>query len=146
MLCYFWNNFCDNLPNLHMVNRNWKFTVRCATLSTRCHKEHKREMDVLIHSDPWSLFIMAIVKQIFLFNWKILLTLPNNVQLFIIYVLLHLSPEYCLLSDLNVLHKQRKSWWEFIIEHVDYTNFGTQDNFTSIIFGIDIKYSCISSL
>jgi len=30
MLCYFWNNYCDHLPNLHMLNRNWKFSVVCA--------------------------------------------------------------------------------------------------------------------
>jgi len=29
----------------------------------RMPKEHTKVMDVLVHSEPWSLFIMAIVKQ-----------------------------------------------------------------------------------
>ena len=40
-----------------------KILVKNAKVSTRCQKEHTRLMDVLIHSDEWSLFIMAIVKQ-----------------------------------------------------------------------------------
>ena len=39
-----------------------------------------------------------------------------------------------------------KICWEFIIEHVHYINFGTRDSFTYVIFGMDIKRSCISSL
>ena len=63
-----------------------------------------------------------------------------------IYILLHLSPEYWSLNELNGLLEQRKSCWEFISEHVHYINFGTQDIFTYVIFGIDIKCSCTSSL
>jgi len=46
-----------------MLNRNRKYCVVRATYCTRCHKEHARVMDVLIHSHPLSLFIVAIVKQ-----------------------------------------------------------------------------------
>jgi hypothetical protein len=63
------------------------------TVKYRSHKEHKRVMDGLIHSDTWPIFIMAIMKQISLLDSKKSLTLPNNVELLIIYVLLHLSPE-----------------------------------------------------
>ena len=35
---------------------------------------------------------------------------------------------------------------EFTIEHVNYINFGNRNNFTSIIFAIDSKGNCISSL
>ena len=40
-----------------------KIQVLDATFSTRCHKEYTSVMDVLILSDPWSFFIMAIVKE-----------------------------------------------------------------------------------
>ena len=86
------------------------------------------------------------MKQISLLDSKTLLTLPNNVELLISYVLLHLCPEYCSLNEVNGLHKQRKITWEFINEHVHYINFGTQDSFTYVIFAIDSKRSCISSL
>jgi hypothetical protein len=45
------------------VNINWKYWSVCPTYSKRCHKEHTRVMDVLLHYDPWSLFIVVIVKQ-----------------------------------------------------------------------------------
>jgi hypothetical protein len=36
--------------------------------------------------------------------------------------------------------------WEFIIEHVHSINFSTRDSLTYVIFGIDIKCGCMSSL
>jgi len=58
---------------------------------------------------------MASVKRISLLGAKKLLTLPNNVELLIIYVLIHISPEYCSLNELNGLHKKRKSLWPYIV-------------------------------
>jgi hypothetical protein len=75
-------------------------------------------MDVLIHSDAWSLFIMAIVKQISLLDAKKLLTLQNNVELLIIYVLLHLSPEYCSPNELNGLYKKKKIRYPYILGYI----------------------------
>ena len=61
-----------------MVNRNWKRWIVCAPYSSRCQKELKRVLDVLIHSEPWSLFIVAIVKQN-IFTWlKELTDTPNE--------------------------------------------------------------------
>ena len=68
MLCSCWNKYCENLSNFYMVNRNWKCWVVTATYSTRCHKEYTRVTNVLIHSDSWSLFTKASVKQN-IFTW-----------------------------------------------------------------------------
>ena len=42
--------------------------------------------------------------------------------------------------------KRHKDRWESIIEHVHYIDFGIRDSFIYVIFGIDIKGSCISPL
>jgi hypothetical protein len=49
-------------------------------------------------------------------------------------------------KDKSVVPMLLLGCWEFIIEHVHYINFGTRDILTYVIFGIDIKNSCISSL
>jgi hypothetical protein len=41
---------------------------------------------------------------------------------------------------------EKTGCWEFITEHVQYINLGIRDSFTYVIFGIDIRCSCISSL
>jgi len=51
-------------------------------------------MDVLIHYNPWSLFVMVIVKQISLVDWKELMTLQKNVEIQIFHITRYLSREY----------------------------------------------------
>jgi hypothetical protein len=47
--------------------------------------------DVLNHPDPWPLFIMTILKNIFLLEGKNLLTLQNNVASLVIYCTVHIK-------------------------------------------------------
>jgi hypothetical protein len=68
MLCSCWNNYFEILLNIYMVNRNWKCWVVSTTYCTRWHKEFTNAMDIPIHSDAWSLFIVAFVKQN-VFTW-----------------------------------------------------------------------------
>jgi len=50
---------------------------------TGYHIEHTGVMHVLIHPDPWSLFIMVTVKWLCLLDWKNWLRVPQNVELLI---------------------------------------------------------------
>jgi hypothetical protein len=94
MLCSCLNKYCENFSSFSMVNRNWKCWIVTVTYCKRCYKKHTRLMDVLIHSDTWSLFIMAIVRKGNLLEWKDLLTLQKNLELQIFYFTQHRSPEY----------------------------------------------------
>jgi len=63
ILCYVRNKFCEQLPDVHMINRNRKYWFVNAAYSTRCHTVHTTVVHVFVHSEPWSLFTAAIVKQ-----------------------------------------------------------------------------------
>ena len=62
-LCYVRNNYCEQLPDVHMVNRNRKYWFVNATYSTWCYTVHTRVVHDFVHSDQWSLFTAVIVKQ-----------------------------------------------------------------------------------
>ena len=68
----------------------------------------------------------GICEKISLLDSKKLLTLRINVELHIIYVLIHLSPEYCSLNELNGFYKQRKRRWLYTVLCIEksysYTN------------------------
>jgi hypothetical protein len=72
---------------------------------------------------PYPLWSMVLIYngncETTLLDAKKSLTLPNNVELLIIYVLLHLGPEYCSLNELNGLHKQtKKKAYIYVFVHI----------------------------
>jgi len=59
--------FFEYLGISYTLNINWKCWVVWATYCTRCQKKHTRLMDVLIQSDPWTLFITAFLETKYLY-------------------------------------------------------------------------------
>jgi hypothetical protein len=62
--------------------------------ATHCkirHQEHKAVVDILIHSNPLCLFVVAVVKHIFVLDWENLLTMQKNVTIPIIYIAHHVN-------------------------------------------------------
>jgi chromosome condensin MukBEF complex kleisin-like MukF subunit len=73
----------------------------CAEYSTGCHQEHKKVVDVLIHSNSWSSFITDIVRHVSLLDRKNSFSLEMNVEIKIFYTAI---------SALNIdLHKNLKN-------------------------------------
>jgi len=54
-----WNKQVEILRNLYLLNRKWECCVLCISHCTSSHTKHRRILDILIYSNPCSLYIIA---------------------------------------------------------------------------------------
>ena len=89
ILCYVRNKYCEQLPDVHMVNRNWKYVYCDRNLQYKIpHGTHESSGCLCA---LWSVVLIYsgnCEKKICLLEWKNLLTHLNNVELHIYFILL----------------------------------------------------------
>jgi hypothetical protein len=92
------------------------------TQRTECHMEHMKITKVLNHSDAWSLFVMAIVKQNTFTSLKGTLTLQKDMKLHIFSITDHIFTANWWLYPLNELQTRPWPYIALCIQPYSHTN------------------------
>ena len=84
-LCFLWNKYFEYCQFFY---GKYKLKTLCCgrKVQYKLPQDHTNIVDVLRHSDPWSSFIMEIVRQVYLLDWKNSFSLEKNVEIEIFYI------------------------------------------------------------